>query len=457
VAFMSFVCSMPGRALRCSWLCILVPGIYWASLVYMPGHFEGDASRRRNLCFTFFVVSLYFLAGRVRLERLERMDYLRQVTLSTYLTQERVLRSKAEFEAAQASDYGDSSSRRKETIAREDEKSSAVDEKSSAVDTNLSSMILGISIGDAELQMRAAQVLGEREGWAIPEDSLRLDIEARLGKGSYGTVITGEYLDTPVAVKLSLSETPQDRVTDLSNDIRHLRRLSHPNIVSFYGACFVSESKDVLLVMEDLSGGQVLSTLISQRSMVSDVQDKILTGVVSALAYLHPSIIHGDLKPRNVMVMGSQSKLVDFGLSRRCLPRSMPTSGTRLYMAPEVIAGKVEPAPASDIFSFGRLAFEVRTGRNPVGQATKQELSDLANRGLSPALPWVEGEAAQDFVDTCNLCTCSDPAGRPTIQDLRKLLTNQDQQILSEVMKDLRTTDGSGQRSFEPQKFPIAL
>ena len=98
----------------------------------------------------------------------------------------------------------------------------------------------------------------------------------------------------------------------------------------------------------------------------------------SALVAAHEKgILHGDIKPENIMLDASgQVKLLDFGVARR-LPGEDPAaetltmvwapghvSGTPTYMAPEVLKGGVPDARA-DVFALGIVFYEMLAGRHP--------------------------------------------------------------------------------------------
>lgn len=96
-----------------------------------------------------------------------------------------------------------------------------------------------------------------------------------------------------------------------------------------------------------------------------------LSQVATALDHLHrhrPLIVHGDVKPANIIVTpDGKAVLVDFGISRvagRTATAVSSAAGTAGYAAPEMVHG--EPlSPAADVFSLAATAFALVTGRSP--------------------------------------------------------------------------------------------
>ena len=208
----------------------------------------------------------------------------------------------------------------------------------------------------------------------------RFRIEERLGAGGMGEVYQAfdSRLQRTVAIKrMSWRQglTPADHALFLREGQR-ASALNHANIASIYDV--IDENDEILLVMEFVPGSS-LRKLIGD-PMPLDRFFRIAIQCANALAAAHQSgILHGDVKPENIMIgPGDQVKLLDFGVARR-LPGSSteaPTSslvtmsisggisGTPAYMAPEVLKGEMPDARA-DIFALGIVLYEILGGRHP--------------------------------------------------------------------------------------------
>uniref|UniRef100_H3GXX8 Protein kinase domain-containing protein n=1 Tax=Phytophthora ramorum TaxID=164328 RepID=H3GXX8_PHYRM len=137
--------------------------------------------------------------------------------------------------------------------------------------------------------------------------------------------------------------------------------MDHPHIVAFAGVAWDSLT-DLCVVLEFLDGGELRTLLNKYETENYPIGfDKhkatIALQVCQALTYLHslrPSVIHRDLKSRNILLDSNmEAKLSDFGISRERLDRTMTAGvGTSLWMAPEVMLGERYDDKA-DMFSFG--------------------------------------------------------------------------------------------------------
>jgi len=225
-----------------------------------------------------------------------------------------------------------------------------------------------------------------------------------------------------------------DRNTTLSNEVRILRRIRHPNIACFFGV-YLAKAADgrnkVAILLEEVQGSPLMEFIEEAHRYLNPVdRQHILLDVGSALWYLHehePQIVHSDLKASNVLVESVRktyrAKLIDFGLSRVFSRHTKVMGGSLAWMAPECfLTAQLVPAPTLDIFSFGRLAFFMVMGKRPCN-ASRSEIKMMADNGLVPALPWPE-QGAEKLVEECkhlcDRCLLFDPASRPTMAEVHR-------------------------------------
>jgi serine/threonine protein kinase/tetratricopeptide (TPR) repeat protein len=162
----------------------------------------------------------------------------------------------------------------------------------------------------------------------------------------------------------------------ISREFRTLASLRHPYIISVLDYGFEEEGSP-FFTMDYLENAQNIAEYGAQQAF--GVQVNLLMQLLLALTYLHRhGVLHRDLKPNNVLVVGGQVKVLDFGLSVSLREAVPDLSGTPLYMAPEVVAGK-DPTEASDLYSVGVIAYEIFSG-HPLLQ--DELTNELANGGL---------------------------------------------------------------------------
>eukprot|EP00440_Ansanella_granifera_P005877 gb/GFBE01006374.1/.p1 GENE.gb/GFBE01006374.1/~~gb/GFBE01006374.1/.p1 ORF type:complete len:530 (+),score=90.97 gb/GFBE01006374.1/:1-1590(+) len=269
------------------------------------------------------------------------------------------------------------------------------------------------------------------EHWFIDSESIQLLPDKHLGNGSYGIVIPGRMHGFAVAVKAARKTTGAARLKALAIELRIFRRLRHPCIVQFHGACFDVERAEIAVV-EELVDGLPLDRFVNNSSPTQhpkEVWRHVLLCVCMALRYMHnltPEVVHGDLKPSNVLIESKTftSKLIDFGLSRVIQKGMGALGGTAIYASPEVFL-REDASPAADVFSFGRLAFFVLTGEKPMKGFSKDDLQEFAQRGVVPRLAWPDTCAEADlevYKETLEPCLRVAPQDRVTSKDLHVLI-----------------------------------
>lgn len=219
----------------------------------------------------------------------------------------------------------------------------------------------------------------------------RYAIHSELGRGGMGIVYRAHdaVLGREVAIKvLQRVDETANANEGLLNESRAMARLRHENVLTVYDV--VEEDAAVYLVMELVEGVTLRRWVDSQRPSLGGLW-QLAVGVGRGLHAAHEAgVVHGDLKPENVLVSpNGRPQLVDFGLARGVSRAGAPSytrDGTPAYMAPEQHRG-VAPTPRSDQFAFCVTFWELLGGQRPTPSARTNLAS--ARRALPTAPPHV--------------------------------------------------------------------
>lgn len=189
-----------------------------------------------------------------------------------------------------------------------------------------------------------------------------------------------------------------------------LEKLTHPNIIQFYGAY---KTENLNFILESYIDGITLKKILSStKEHILDTYStlSILKAICAALGYAHVhGVVHCDVKPSNIMIdKGGQIYLTDFDIARHTMSTttSMAAAGTAAYMAPEQIHG--DPVlPATDVYSLGVMLFEMLCGQRPfLGNESgtqdagfsPAERTRYAHLHLSPPEPRVRNPSLPDAI-----------------------------------------------------------
>ena len=209
------------------------------------------------------------------------------------------------------------------------------------------------------------------------------EIISAIGAGGMGEVYRARdtRLDRIVAIKVlqaHLADRPDLRER-FEREARTIASLNHPHISVLHD--IGSHDGIDFLVMEYVEG----ETLAARLSRGPLPLGQMLTSAIEIADALdkahHKGITHRDLKPGNIMMTKSGTKLLDFGLAKlkqevapivplsklatedqRPLTAEGAILGTYQYMAPEQVEAK-EVDARTDIFAFGAVVYEMATGK----------------------------------------------------------------------------------------------
>uniref|UniRef100_A0A8R1I4T2 Protein kinase domain-containing protein n=1 Tax=Caenorhabditis japonica TaxID=281687 RepID=A0A8R1I4T2_CAEJA len=205
--------------------------------------------------------------------------------------------------------------------------------------------------------------------------------------------------EVPVAVKrVEMVTSTQDERDAAFNELEILEMVSHPNVIAYYGFSFYNsnDQASIFLLFELMD--HALDKFVDKCDAIWSENEKldILSQICRGMSYLHtrtPSVVHGDLAARNVLLKKHPvyykkfiAKITDLGLAKTCRdelytkydnPNKIPFK----WCPPEVLASQIL-TPKSDVWMFGVLCFEVcdKTGE-PYGIVGASNLPQYLNDG----------------------------------------------------------------------------
>ncbi|HLG06257.1 MAG TPA: protein kinase [Gemmatimonadales bacterium] len=183
-------------------------------------------------------------------------------------------------------------------------------------------------------------------------------------------------------------------------EIQHAVRLQHPHIVPVLSAGLIeyrTGARGPYYTMPFIRGETLRARLEREGSLPHEEVRRILMDVADALAHAHEAgIVHRDIKPDNVFLVGKNALVADFGVSKALQPTGVSapvtgvgmTLGTPGYMSPEQASGDRGLDHRADIYSVGVLAYELLSGQRPFRGVSFHEL--LVAQAVQTPVPLLE-------------------------------------------------------------------
>jgi len=209
------------------------------------------------------------------------------------------------------------------------------------------------------------------EGLSDTVFAKKYQVHEEVGRGGMSIVYRATQLDDSleVALKIAAGLALDDKAAlkRLIQEGKLLTDLHHPHLVQVFE---VGKAKGLYFIVMEYLGGGMLKDMIQRKGMLREKEAlQMIMPVAEALWYVHKNgIIHGDLKPSNIMLNGKGNlKIMDFGLAELSFEqddKDRRRTGTPTYMSPEQVQGHRLDF-RSDIYSLGVTLYELITERVP--------------------------------------------------------------------------------------------
>ncbi len=314
----------------------------------------------------------------------------------------------------------------------------------------------------------------------IPFEALEYDKKAdKIGSGSYGEVYRGWWQgQQTVAIKALTGSLTADAEKDLYREAGIMAYVAKGSkepypAVRLFG--LAAAKPDYALVMEYLPHGTLFDLLQTQSEakLPWDLRYQLAIDIADGIALLHrQQILHCDLRSHNVLLTITdghlRAKLSDFGLSivkssvrATTTTKKMDSVGTRAWMAPELHKRGGQSSPASDMYSYGMVLWELLTHAIPFtdAQGDPSLISEWISKGETETIP---GECPPKLAELIKKCWSLRPEDRPTIEIVQKelaalakahLLSAETQAIIKKLQENQKESEAkwNARRQGKPQ------
>jgi len=282
-----------------------------------------------------------------------------------------------------------------------------------------------------------------------------------IGEGTFGEVylIKSQKTKREFALKKIQIKKTNLKINRILGEVNILKKLDHPNIISFKGAFKSNDDKVLNIITEYVNQGDFEKKIeINYKDKKYFEEKDILNWlfqVCLALQYLHEnSIIHRDIKPSNIYLTENNIiKLGDFGTSKDISPwhRTRTLAGSPLYSAPELLKEleayennkkddilNLSYSYEVDIWSLGVTFCHIMTLEKPF-DSNKDIINNIKSKKIfnqekNCYIDKIAEKYSEDFRDLIDKMMTYEPSERPSIEEIleNKIIKNRMELYLNE-------------------------
>jgi hypothetical protein len=294
----------------------------------------------------------------------------------------------------------------------------------------------------------------------VPASIGKYQIVERTGSGGFATVFKAWDPDIKRFVAVKVCTLGPEMHARFFQEAELAGRLQHPNITTVFDSGL---DGDRPFIVQEFLPGEDLCHMIARREPVDlDEKVRLLMGVSLGLEYAHRAgVVHRDVKPANVRVLESGAvKIMDFGIAKAIGAQTSLTGqgiavGSMGYMSPEQISG--DPVDArSDVFSFGVLAYELFSFRQPFRNDNLFRLLEMIVKEEAHPLVDIAPELPPGIIAVVDRAMRKKPEERfASMTDLRRDLVAAHQAAFDGVAERGPRTDAPRRRQKALERYRI--
>ncbi|MDX2105062.1 MAG: serine/threonine-protein kinase [Candidatus Melainabacteria bacterium] len=235
-----------------------------------------------------------------------------------------------------------------------------------------------------------------------------------------------------------------DEVEKFKSEVQALLELQHSSVVTLYSVDTLTP--DCPFIIMEFFDGQPITRFTANKPPSMRNFIEVFTQLCSALSYLHANgIVHGDLRPANVLANGLESehvwcKLANSGMfnilssSKNFQADANDFADSVFYCAPERVTQNANDV-RSDIYSLGAIMFEVLTRRPPFVGEDPETILEQHKNATVPSVSKLSKNRCPIYLEQMVMkCLSKDPNERyQNLFDLRsdlRLLSRGEEPLL---------------------------
>ena len=222
-------------------------------------------------------------------------------------------------------------------------------------------------------------------------------LEKRIGSGGFGEVWAVEAPGgLKKALKIVYGFHDEKRAMAELKALDRVKSLRHPFLLSLERIEVFEGQLIVVTELADASLADHFNSYVAkgEPGIPREEMLSFMSNAAEALDFLsiEKSLQHLDVKPENLLLVGSHVKVADFGLMKdlKAQSQSLMQGMTPAYAAPELFDGA--PAPSSDQYSLAIMYCEMISGVRPFPGTTPAQLAAQHVHGKPNLRPIPRGD-----------------------------------------------------------------